>query len=213
MSLSSSTFFRSFFFFFSLKQCLWFLPWQHSHLMWGHFVFPSEVKGIENRMQRRGKHSWGWLQSLLRSRVHSYCWDPTRCPLLDSIPPSLAWSQLFGALAHSPSLALYAGARESGALPVSVEVQMWFTEHLLRVYLDFLRHIHSSLLPTPFQVRIFRSFLRIFIASCILSPEAGAGLGILSIWSLYQNLLSFYWSSLFKVYDFPYFFLLMENLG
>ena len=90
---------------------------------------------------------------------------------------------------------------------------MWFTEHLLRVYLDFLRHIYSSLLPTPFQVRIFRSFLRIFIASCILSPEAGAGLGILSIWSLYQNLLSFYWSSLFKVYDFPYFFLLMENLG
>ena len=90
---------------------------------------------------------------------------------------------------------------------------MWFTEHLLRVYLDFLRHIYSSLWPTPFQVRIFRSFLRIFIASCILSPEAGAGLGILSIWSLYQNLLSFYWSSLFKVYDFPYFFLLMENLG
>ena len=129
------------------------------------------------------------------------------------IPPSLAWSQLFGALAHSPSLALYAGARESGALPVSVKVQMWVTEHLLCVYLDFLRHIYSSLLPTPFQVRIFRSFLRIFIASYILRPEAGAGLGILSTWSLYQNLLSFYWSSLFKVYDFPYFFLLMENLG
>lgn len=56
----------------------------------------------------KGKHSWGQLQSELRSWVHSYCRDLNRCPLLDSIPPRLACIQLFRSLAHSPDLALHA---------------------------------------------------------------------------------------------------------
>lgn len=138
---------------------MWFFSWISSLPCLESSDFSSELAGTKSRIWRRGKHSWGQLQSELRSWVHSYCWCLSRCPLLYSIPPSLACIQLLRSLAHSPDLALHAGARESGALSASAKVQMWFVEHFHNILSWFSQgYLPISLAHSFSSKRICRSF-------------------------------------------------------
>lgn len=110
------------------------------------------------------------------------CWDPTRCPLLVSIPPSLACIQFFWTLAYFPSLAFYAGAREPRAFLASAKVQMWFVNHLCNVWSWFSQaYLLISLSHSLSNQSVFRIILRVFVVSYILSVTFWCRSGVVKL--------------------------------
>lgn len=112
---------------------------------------------------------------------YSLFWDPKFTFIVD-IPPDVlyqtpfhpAW-QKFNSLGLwlTPSTQHYMLEQENLELLLFLpRSRCGFQSIYLEFYLDFLRHVYSSLQPTTFQVIVFRSIVRIFVASYILSPAS-----------------------------------------
>lgn len=200
------------YYFFSEIVCV-ILPWHHSHRIWNY------LSSLLNwRAQRAGCRA-GKAQlrltavfavvpsplSLQRSRQMSF----TRLHSTQFGMNSTLWG--FDSLSQLNTTCWSKSIRGSSCFCQGSDVACRaFTQCFILILSGTSTHPFSQLLFKSEYSEVFSGFLQLSMSSVLL-PEVEARLRILSTWSLYQNLLSFHWSSLFEVDNFPYFFLGLEK--